>query len=127
MAQPPSTTQTTLYHNPNCSKSRGALELLQQLASERQLELQVVEYLTTPLSRNELTHLLAMLPVNPAALVRLDKNFKALELDESDYQSAEQVIDLLLKHPELMQRPVAVYRDKAALGRPPEDLLALYS
>lgn len=120
-------TSTTLYHNPNCSKSRAALELLQKLTTDQQLQLHVVEYLQSPPTREALTELLNMLPVAPAELVRTDKNFKALELSITDYQGPDQVIDLLLAHPELMQRPIAVFRGKAAIGRPPEDLRALYS
>ena len=118
--------RTTLYHNPNCSKSRGALELLQQLSAEQNLQLQVVEYLRSPPTRKELTSLLAMLPNAPAELVRNDKNFKALGLDAANYETPESVVDVLLEHPELMQRPVAVYRGRAAIGRPPENLQELY-
>lgn len=119
-------TQTTLYHNPNCSKSRGALELLQQLTAEQNLQLVVVEYLTSPLSADDLSQLLSMLPNTPAELIRNDKNFRALALNPDDYQTPDQVIHLLLAHPELLQRPIAVFRDKAAIGRPPEALRALY-
>ncbi len=68
-----------------------------------------------------------MLPNPPAQLVRNDKNFKALELNMDNYQNAEQVTELLLAYPQLMQRPVAVFAGKAAIGRPPEDLQGLYS
>ncbi len=118
---------TTLYHNPNCSKSRGALELLQQLSHDQKLQLHVVEYLQSPPSREELAELLRMLPIAPGQLVRTDKHFATLALSIDDYQTAEQVTDLLLEHPALMQRPIAVFRGKAAIGRPPEDLQALYS
>jgi len=115
----------TLYHNPNCSKSRGALELLGKVTQDKNLELQLVEYLQAPLNRATLTALLAQLPNPPAELVRNDKNFKALGLDKKNYSSSDSVIDLLLEHPELMQRPLAVYKNKAAIGRPPEALLEL--
>lgn len=127
MADATSATNTTLYHNPQCSKSRGALEWLTQLAAEKSLVLDVVEYLKSPLKRETLQELLSQLPNNPTDLVRRDKKFKALELDEADYQDANQVVELLLAHPELMQRPVAVFCGKAAIGRPPEDLKELYS
>ena len=126
-SSPANPTSTTLYHNPNCSKSRGALELLQRLSKDQHLQLQVVEYIQSPPTRTELQQLLRMLQDAPAELVRNDKNFKALDLTADDYQSADQVVDLLLAHPELMQRPIAVFRGKAAIGRPPEDLQELYA
>ena len=116
----------TLYHNPNCSKSRGALELLGKVTQDNKLRLQLVEYLKTPPDRETLKTLLQQLSESPAVLVRNDKNFKALGLDANDYTSSETVIELLLKHPELMQRPIAVYNNKAAIGRPPELLLELF-
>jgi len=127
MADATSATVTTLYHNPNCSKSRGALELLTGLATEQKFELEVIEYLNSPLDRATLQALLTLLPNAPGEMVRNDKNFKALGLDAANYQSIDEVIELLLQHPQLMQRPVAVFRNKAAIGRPPEDLLELYS
>jgi len=127
MADATSATVTTLYHNPNCSKSRGALELLTRLAAEQNFELAVVQYLNSPLDGETLQALLKLLPNAPTEMVRQDKNFKALGLDAANYQTADQVIELLLEHPQLMQRPVAVFRNKAAIGRPPEDLLELYS
>ncbi len=120
------TDSVTLYHNPNCSKSRGALELLGKFTQDNKLQLELIEYLETPPDQETLTTLLQQLPDAPANLVRNDKNFKALGLDASDYTSTESVIDLLLKHPELMQRPIAVYNNKAAIGRPPETLLGLF-
>jgi len=116
----------TLYHNPNCSKSRGALELLDELARTNNLSLNIIEYLHAPPDRVALTTLLQKLPDAPIDLVRNDKNFKALELNASDYVSAESVIDLLLSHPELMQRPLVIYNNKALIARPPEDLLELF-
>ncbi len=122
---------TTLYHNPNCSKSRSALELLTRLSAEQNFDLEVVEYLNAPLDRDTLERLLTKLPNAPTDMVRRDKNFKALGLDAANYQSTTQVIELLLEHPQLMQRPVAIVGTKAvtkaAIGRPPEDLLELYS
>ena len=66
-----------------------------------------------------------MVPDPPADLVRKDKRFKELELNEADYQSREQVIEVLLEHPELMQRPILVRDGKAVIGRPPEKILPL--
>ena len=116
----------TLYHNPNCSKSRGALELLASLAQTNNLTLELVEYLDSPPDKATLTLLLDQLQGTPQELVRNDKNFKALGLNFSDYINTQAVIDLLLEHPVLMQRPLAIYNNKAAIGRPPEALLELF-
>jgi len=117
----------TLYHNPGCSKSRGALELLTEMTTKPGVGLAVCEYLNEPPTASELDKILELLPNSPADLVRNDKNFKALGLSPEDFQTPQQVQALLLQHPELMQRPIAIYQGKAAIGRPPEDLLALFS
>lgn len=61
-----------------------------------------------------------MLPGDPSELVRVDNHFKQLELDIGDYQSADAVVDLLLEHPKLMQRPVVIRGDQAVIARPSE-------
>jgi arsenate reductase (glutaredoxin) len=109
----------TVYHNPSCGKSRGTLDILR----ERRVAHDVVEYLETPLDRTALERVLALLGGAPAALVRKDKRFKELGLDERAYTTREQVVDLLLAHPELMERPVVVRGDRAVIARPSERVL----
>lgn len=111
----------TLYHNPGCSKSRGALEILRQ----RGLEPELIAYLDTPPKREELERLLALLADPPGELVRKDRRFRELGLDPDDYASAQAVVDLLLEHPELMQRPVMVRGARAVIARPPEKVAEL--
>ena len=111
----------TIYHNPVCGKSRGALEILRQ----RGVEPVVIEYLKSPLTRATLTHLVELLPGGAAALVRKDKRFKELGLDEQKFQTREQVVALLLEHPELMERPVVVRATKAVIARPSERVLEI--
>jgi arsenate reductase len=89
------------------------------------VEFDTVEYLKTPLHRTELERIVAMLDTPPAELVRKDRRFEALQLRPADYVSAEDVVALLLKYPELMQRPVVVKGDKAVIARPPERMLPL--
>jgi arsenate reductase len=110
-----------IYHNTSCSKSRGALEILR----DRGVEHEVVLYKEAPPDRTTLEHLVDLVPDPPADLVRKDDNFKQLGLDAADYQSKEQVVGLLLEHPELMQRPIVVRGDRAVIGRPPENVEAL--
>ena len=104
----------TLFHNPNCSKSRGALEILR----EDDIEHRIVEYLSESPGRETLERILDLIPDPPTELVRKDKRFAELGLDAKAYESAEAVVELLLKHPELMQRPVAVAGTKAVIARP---------
>jgi len=111
-----------LYHNPRCSKSRALLGLLE----ERGAQVEVVEYLKTPPDRAELERLVAGVDDPPEALVRTkDARFSELGLDVAACERPASVVALLLEHPELMQRPVLVAGDRAAIGRPPEDALRL--
>ena len=110
-----------VYHNPVCSKSRGALEIL----CERGVDAEVIEYLKANPSRADLERILDAIPDSPSALVRNDKRFKELELDAGDYQTKEQVIALLLEHPELMERPVVFVGERAVIARPSEKVLEL--
>jgi len=66
-----------------------------------------------------------MLPDPPAELVRKDDRFKALGLKASDYQTEDEVIDLLLEHPDVMQRPIIIRGERAVIGRPSEKVLEL--
>lgn len=111
-----------ILHNPRCSKSREALKLLQ----DRGVELPVVEYLQQPLSKPELRELCALLGRKPLDLVRRKEElFGELGLSADNGYSDEQWLDVLASYPKLMERPIAVYRGKAAIGRPPEAVLAL--
>lgn len=114
--------KVAIYHNPVCGKSRGALDLLQK----RDLDLEVIEYLKTPPDRATLSRFLDLLPGEPGELVRKDKRFRELGLDETRYVTRDQVIDLLLKHPELMERPVVIRGRRAVIARPSERVLELF-
>jgi len=105
-----------LYHNPACSKSRGAKEIL----TEHQVDFEVVEYLKTPLDEAGLRQILERIDDAPAELVRKDGNFRELGLNADHYTTEEAVVQLLLEHPRLMQRPVAVRGARAVIARPSE-------
>jgi arsenate reductase len=104
----------TVFHNPNCSTSRYAMEEVQSAG----VDAEVVQYLKTPLDRQGVLDLIAKLEDPPADLVRKDGFFKEQGLDEADYTTPEAVADLLVEHPRLMQRPVLVKGDRAIIGRP---------
>jgi arsenate reductase (glutaredoxin) len=109
--------QITLYHNPRCSKSRQALELLQK----KGLQPTIVEYLKTPLDMEQLKRLRAHFELKD--FVRTNENiFKELGLS---LDNETQILQAMLKEPILMQRPIVTYKDKAIIGRPPEKVLEL--
>jgi arsenate reductase len=109
----------TIYHNPRCSKSRETLKLLQ----EKGASAEVIEYLKTPPSREELEQILAMLGLEPRELMRTkEKEYKELGLKEPGL-SRDQLIDAMLEHPKLIERPIVIKDGQAAIGRPPEKVL----
>jgi arsenate reductase len=111
-----------IFHNPSCSKSRGALAILE----ERGVDANVVRYLDTPPDRATLERILDSIPDEPIALVRTgDDKFKAAGLTKADVQSREQIINVLLAHPEVMERPVVFVGDRAVIARPSEKVLDL--
>ena len=112
----------TIYHNPVCGKSRGALEILRQ----RGVDCEVVEYLHHPPDRATLEGILDLLGGPPAQLVRNDKRFRELGLRPEDYVARAQVVELLLRHPELMERPVVIQGRRAVIARPSERVLELF-
>lgn len=85
---------------------------------DRNVEFDVIEYLKQPLSRETLMQFLDLLPNEPADLIRKDKNFKQLGLKADDYVTRDAVVDLLLEHPVLMQRPVIIRGERAIIARP---------
>jgi len=111
-----------IFHNPSCSKSRGALEILQ----ERGVDANVVRYLDAPPDRATIERILDAIDDEPIALVRTDDaKFKDAGLTKADVATRAQVIDVLLKHPEVMQRPVVFVGERAVIARPSEKVLDL--
>ncbi|WP_339543671.1 arsenate reductase (glutaredoxin) [Pseudomonas sp. RA_35y_Pfl2_P32] len=114
-------TDLTLYHNPRCSKSRGALELLEA----RGLTPTVVRYLETPLSAEQLHRLLGNLGISARQLLRTGEDeYKSLNLADANL-SEEQLIAAIAAHPKLMERPILEVGDRAVIGRPPENVLEI--
>ncbi|KPG94006.1 MULTISPECIES: arsenate reductase (glutaredoxin) [Pseudomonas] len=114
-------TDLTLYHNPRCSKSRGALELLEA----RGLTPNVVRYLETPLNAAQIKALLGKLGISARQLLRTGEDeYKMLQLADDSLGEA-QLIDAIAQHPKLMERPILEVGNKAVIGRPPEKILEL--
>lgn len=107
-----------IYHNPRCSKSRATLALLES----RGLDLEIVPYLENPPSKATLKSLLGKLGIEARDLIRArEAQFKesGLSLDAP----ADRLLDLMVKHPKLIERPIVEVGPKARIGRPPEQVL----
>jgi len=116
-----SMTTLTIYHNPRCSKSRQTLQLLQ----ENDQDPEIVQYLKTPLNKQQLQQLVKLLDCSVRDIIRTSEaEYKENNLaDES--LSDQQLLDAIVETPKLMQRPIVVSGNKAAIGRPPEDVLKI--
>lgn len=114
-------TDITLYHNPRCSKSRAALALLE----ERGIQATVVKYLDTPLNAQQITTLLSKLGLTARDIMRSGESiYKEMNLDNPELDD-KQLIDAMVQAPILIQRPILVVGDKAAIGRPMDNLIEL--
>jgi len=110
---------TTIYHNPKCSKSRQTLELLQ----ENGITPTIVEYLKTPPTAEMLKVILGKLGMVPRDLMRKKEDiYTELKLDNPSL-SEDDLIDFMIQHPILIERPIVLANGKAALGRPPGQVL----
>ena len=111
----------TIYHNPRCSKSRATLALIEA----RGIKPKIVDYLKTPPSAAELKAILRKLGLNPRDILRAGEAIYAeLGLEARDLDD-DALIALMVKNPILIQRPIVVAGNKAAVGRPPENVLAI--
>jgi arsenate reductase len=109
----------SIYHNPRCSKSRETLQLLRDQGKEPE----IIEYLKTPPDAATLRQLLDLLGLEPRDLMRKkEAEYKASGADDPDLTSA-QLVELMVRHPKLIERPIVVTNGKAALGRPPQRVL----
>ena len=110
-----------IYYNPRCSKSRQTLQLLQ----DHGVEPDIVEYLKTPPQRETLVQILDMLGMEPRDLMRKkEPEYKQNNLADPTL-SREQLIDAMITHPKLIERPIVIKNGKAAIGRPPERVLEI--
>ena len=110
---------TTIYHNPKCSKSRQTLELLK----EKGITPTIIEYLKTPPTAETLKAILAQLGMAPRDLMRKKEDAYAENGLDDPSLSDDALIDAMVQHPILIERPIVLANGKAALGRPPEQVL----
>jgi arsenate reductase len=109
-----------IYHNPRCSKSRQTLQLIK----DANKNVEIVEYLNTPPTMEELKHVVALLDISPEQLLRkgeaiYKENYKGKSYTDDEW------IEIMIENPKLIERPIVVDGNKAVLGRPPENVLSL--
>ncbi len=110
---------TTIYHNPRCSKSRAAMELL----TEKSFKFEVVKYLDTPPNKEAITDLLEMLGLEPRELMRKgEQEYRDNNLADENL-SRDDLIEAMVKFPKLLERPIVVKNGKAAIGRPIQNII----
>ncbi len=115
--------QVTIYHNPRCSKSRATLELLR----ERGEEVEVIHYLDNPPDARTLSGLLDLLGLGqePRQLMRTGEEvYRNLRIAEKQL-TRDELIQVMVENPILIERPIVVKGNRAALGRPPEKVLEI--
>ena len=112
---------TTIWHNPRCSKSRQTLALLEENGHSPTIRL----YLKDTPTKAEIEAALAQLGLSPSDLLRKgEKLYKELQLSDA---SEDQILASMAEHPVLIERPIVLHNGRAAVGRPPEQVLALFS
>ncbi len=109
----------TIYHNPRCSKSRATLALLE----EKGIEPDIVKYLETPLSADDIKRILGLLGMTPRQLLR-NKEADQAGLGDASL-SDEELIEGMAANPRAIERPIVVAGSKAVMGRPPENVLKI--
>jgi arsenate reductase len=112
--------QVTIWHNPRCGKSRDSFKLLE----EKGIEADVVKYLDTPPTVEELKNLLSMLGMAPRELMRT-KEAIYKELDLKNETDDEKLIEAMVDNPKLIERPIVIKEGKAVIGRPLENVAEL--
>ena len=106
-----------IWHNPRCSKSRNALNLLE----EKGIEANVIKYLDSTPSKEELKEVLKKLGISAKELLRTSEDIYK-ELNLKNENDEEKIIDAMLLHPKLIERPIIIKGDKAVIARPIENL-----
>lgn len=110
----------TILHNPRCSKSRNALQLLE----EKQCEFTIVKYLEDTPDKKALKNIIKLLNITPHELLRTGEDiYKELNLENETNDDA--IIDAMVQHPKLIERPIVIKDDKAVIGRPLENVKEL--
>ena len=111
--------QAIIYHNPRCSKSRATLAILE----DRNESIEIIKYLETPPDKSTLQHILSVLNLSPRELMRRNENEYAENELSDETLTDDQLIEAMIAHPKLIERPIVIKDDRVAIGRPPESVL----
>ena len=110
-----------IFHNPRCSKSRQALQILQ----DNNCDIEIINYLETDLNVSLIKDVLHKLSLKPRDILRTsEQDYKDNNLKEDNF-SDDDLIDYMIKYPKLIERPIVIKGHRAVLGRPPENALEL--
>ena len=109
-----------IWHNPRCSKSRNALNILK----ENKIEIEVIKYLENPRTKEEITDLLKMLGMSARELMRTKESIYK-ELDLKNENDEGKLIQAMVENPKLIERPIVIKDGKAVIGRPIENIMKL--
>jgi len=110
----------TLWHNPRCSKSRNAAAILE----EKGIEAEIIKYLDTPPTKEELKKVLSQLNMSARELMRTKEEIY-IELNLKEIEDEEKLIEAMLANPKLIERPIVIKDGKAVIGRPIENIIEL--
>jgi arsenate reductase len=117
----------TIYHNPRCTKSRGACELVNDRLNQAGEPVKIIEYLKEPPSVDDLKALHKMLGGSVRDMIRSNETpYEDLGLADTTL-SDERLYEAIVAHPVLLQRPIVVRNGRAVIGRPPENVEALFA
>ena len=114
--------ETTIYHNPRCSKSRKVLSILK----ETNIKYRIVNYIKNPLNHKELTNILNKLNIKPIELIRKNEIIWK-ELNKKKKRNNNEIIQSMIDYPILIKRPIIIKGDKAVIGRPEENIFKIIS
>ena len=110
-----------IFHNSRCSKSKQALQILQ----DKNCEIEIINYLQVDLEASLIKNILKKLSLKPRDILRKsEQDYKDNNLKREDFSDNE-LIDYMIKYPKLIERPIVIKEDRAVLGRPPENVLEL--
>ena len=107
-----------IYHNPRCSKSRETLNILES----ENVDFKIIKYLDEELSAKELSKIIKLLNIKPIELVRKNESLWKDNFKNSTFTDKE-LIDIMVKNPKLIERPIVINGNKAVIGRPPQLVL----
>ena len=115
--------ELTIYHNPSCSKSRETLQILEY----HKFLPRIIEYLDTPPSALEISEIVKKLDLAPIDLLRRTEKAYIDAKYQADLMTDQEIIEAIVKHPSLLQRPIVICGNKAIIGRPPATVMDIIS